>query len=266
MPELKFKIQLQVSNATEPSADMPEKWADGLKTNAERINLRREEVISTEDNFNTKLVQPAHAGWSPMLDPSFVSESEHNAEEIRYAHKKNLANSFGQYEDKLNYLFEEVGGVPAKRFKDAVDSAKHHWAEAVVNGVLRFTGDKVRGRGPAVLAVYWMTNHKKAETWLREGDQILHGTPYNIAFDWQRTTFKAAVQQKLIQAGMQILHAEFEESIITRQNTIIKDILNGLIDPAKCSPFAYPYNPNASFCAYVADGPVFYLDVQIWMP
>ncbi|MDI6787902.1 MAG: hypothetical protein QME51_05985, partial [Planctomycetota bacterium] len=239
---------------------------DSLKVHATKINERRLFVIGSSEDYLQKLAEPSHKEWTPMLESGFVSKSERDATGISNAHKKNLDKSYNDYTEKLDTVFETVDGVEAKRFKEAIDNSKHIWARAVTEGVLRFTGDKIRGRGPAVIAPYWMTDYAKAEAMLREGDVAIEGAPYNIAYNGQRTAFRAAIQQKLIQAGMQILHSDFNTAMIDAQNSVIRDILNNNSDPVKRVAFVYPYDPASSFCGYVSNGPVFYLKVRILIP
>ncbi|MDI6733305.1 MAG: hypothetical protein QME51_05500 [Planctomycetota bacterium] len=261
-----FWLHLAVLSVNEPSGDMPDKWADGLKVNATRMNERRKEVIGSPAEFLDKLAGPSHTGWAPMLNPGFVSKSERDADAIKNAHKSNLENSYDDYSDKLDLAFETVDGVEAKRFKEATDNTKHIWSNAVTSGVLRFTGDKIRGRGPAATAPYWMTNYNKAESMLRDVDILIEGAPYDISKAGQRPTFRTAIQQKLIQAGMQIVQSGYLAAVITAQNTIIKDILNSLYDPTKCAVFAVADDPATSFCGYVKTGDNFILNVRVRQP
>jgi len=260
---LKTETKLYVPESAEPAGDMPEKWSEGLQNNAERINDRRQEKIGDDASFIQKVATPSSLAWKGMIDSGFVSKKERNATQITFAQSKNLATSFEDWNDKLNQAFATADGVVAKRFKDAVANAKDIWARAVASGTLRLTGDKIRGRSIAPIACFWLIGDPLATAMLREGDELIAGAPYNITMDGMRNALKAALNQRLIQAGQAILHSDFDADMILAQNTITAAMLTAMADPAKADEFVPVIAPTVNFCSYVKEGALLYLHIRV---
>jgi hypothetical protein len=265
--EIKLQCKLYAPDVQEAAGDMPPKWSGGLVNNAPTINDRRKASVPDDGTFNTKVAIPSNAGFSPMIDASFVSKSEHNAAMIKQLHYDNLKKAFGKWNDALDYAFETVDGVVAKRFKDAVASKQDNWAIAVAQKTLRITGDKVRGRGISPIAAYLLVGDPRAMSMLRPSDEWLNGTAYDIARTGERPALKAAVQMGLVQTGLAIISSDFDSAIITAQNAVLVTLLNGLKDTTKCDAFATPYNPTKSYIAWVKDVDTgkFYLHLQVYL-
>jgi len=263
---IELQCKLYAPDVQEAAADMPPKWSGGLVNNAPTINDRRKQSVPDDGTFNTKVAIPSNAGFSPMIDASFVSKSERNATMIKQVHYDNLKKAFGKWNDALDYAFETVNSVEAKRFKDAVLAKQDNWAVAVALKTLRITGDKVRGRGVAPIAAYLLVGDPRAMSMLRPSDEWLDGAEYNIARDGERPALKSAVQLGLIQTGLAIISSDFDGAIITAQNAILVTLLNGLRDAAKADAFATPYDPAKSYIAWVKDVNTgkFYLHLQVY--
>ncbi|GAI24803.1 unnamed protein product, partial [marine sediment metagenome] len=215
--EVKLDIKITVPTSVEVAGDMPDKWADGLTNNAERMNDRRIAKIPDEGTFQSKVAVPSTNKFSPMIDSAFESNSGRNQANIIRAQYKNLANSFDDWDAKLALAFATVDGVVAKRFVDQVNNSKDRWATAVAAKTLRATGDKIRG---TILgqACYWLTGDYRANQ-MTNHLELVAGAPYDYTYYAMKGPFKAGFMGKIVQALIMILNADFLAAEITAQNT-----------------------------------------------
>ena len=260
---LKMDLELVVPASVEPAGDMPEKWASGLTTNAERMNNSRTEKIGSDGDYITNLSTPSSQGFGPMVNAGFVSRSGRNARLIRLYHGKNAAMGFNKYNQSLDKVFATVDGIVDKEFKERVNNAKSLWAEKAAVKTLRLTGDKIRGRGVAPLAGYLLTGYQLAEGWSRPGDKIDHS--YNITKAGLEPALKAALTQRLVAAGLGIDASNYHSDVMTEQNQLTADILNSFRDPAKCDVFQAAIQADKNFCSFVykTDDGLFYLHCRV---
>jgi hypothetical protein len=261
----KTRVRLHIPEVFPAKDDMADKWARGQTTNAALINQRRKDKIPDAAIFNQRVAIPASIRYAAYVPDGFISRGERNATSIRNAHYKNLMTGYDHWSKKLELAFKTVDGVEAKRFKEQVANSKDIWAWRITTKTLRFTGDKIRGRGAAPIACFWLTDDSIASGLIREGqDEVLGGGPYNIAIAGGRTALRVALNQRLIQAGVLIVNSDFNPDVILRQNTITAELLSGLRDPAKADAFTATPAPDKSYCAFVKekDGP-FYLEIQV---
>ena len=228
--EIKLDFKITVPTSVEAAGDMPTKWASGLTNNATVINDRRIAKIGDEGTFQSKVAGPSSSKFSPMIDSAFVSDSGRNAANIVRAQYKNLAGAFNHWNDKLNLSFATVDGVEAKRFKDQVNNSKDNWATAVAQKTLRATGDKIRG---TVLgqAVYWMTGDYRANQ-MTNHLEVVAGGPYDFIIAGHKSTWKAGIMGKTVQALIMILNADFLAAEIVAQNALISGFCNVIRDTA----------------------------------
>ncbi|MBI4712238.1 MAG: hypothetical protein HY762_02885 [Planctomycetes bacterium] len=262
---IKTKVRLHIPEIFPIRDDMADKWANGLVNNATLMYQRLRDKIPDAGLFDQKLATPANLRYGPYVPDAYVSRSERDAAGIRNAHYKNLMTGYDHWDEKLALAFETVDGVEAKRFKDQVNNSKDSWSSRMAGKTLRFTGDKIRGRGVSVIAAFWLTDDPLAGSMVREGqDEILVGGPYNTALTGMRTAFRAALVQKITQAGVLIVNSDFNADMILAQNTAMATLLTGLADPAKADTFQATPAPDKSYCSFVkvADGP-FYLEIQV---
>lgn len=222
--EIKLDVKITVPTSVEVAGDMPNKWADGLTNNAERINDRRIAKIPDEGVFQSKVAVPSTNKFSPMIDSAFVSNSGRNQANIIRAQYKNLANSFDDWDAKLALAFATVDGVVAKRFVDQVNNSKDRWATVMAVKTLRATGDKIRG---TILgqALYWMTGDYRAHQ-MTNHLEIVAGAPYDMTHAGLKSAFKAGFMGKAVQALILILNADFNAAEIVAQNVHMSAICN----------------------------------------
>ena len=259
----KFELEIYVSENVEVAGHMPDLWAQRLADSAGLIKDKLDEIFGDEETFIKTLVKPSEDGFRPLIDSSFVSKSERSSQNIRSARRENMVQSFPKWKASLNKAFETVDGVVGKFFRDKVLAAKDRWALKMGSGMLRLTGDKVRGLGPAPVAAYYLVGDNRAKDWTGPAGTS-NGEPYNIARDRERTSFKAALLNRLIQGGLMVIKSEFDSAEITEQNTINASLLNGLRDPLKCDAFVAAPAVDKCFCAWKKDDEGnFILHVQV---
>lgn len=235
---------------------IPAKWADMLKANAERINKGRQTKIPDELAFQNRVSGPAHLGYSPSLSSSFVSRSGLDAANIRANHANKLKRSFRSYRDGLDRVFADG----AKLFKELVDTRSAKYGRGMAE-TLGLTGTSLEGLGPSALAVYWLTDDKRVAGFLRSSDVILQGGPFLITTVFKRSAFKAALTERLTQAGIIIARRGLAPAVLSEQNNQINSIVQSLIEPAfGLDPFATGGLSHVDF--QEEDGKL-YLDVQV---
>ena len=225
-------VQLVVLRPLVAPQRMVDQWADGLKTNAERVNQKRKAVIGNDTNFQSKLASPSNQEFAPFVNPGFVSRAGLSNSEIIDKHKDNLKQAFDKYNDKLDFVFETVEGVFAKRYKDRVDLTTGSFSKGVAKRTLPFTGIKVEGRGPAAIAGLWLVDDPMAERLIRGGDNVLEGGPFLITYDDTKAALKAALTQRITQAGNAIIRSDYAAPVFTAQNDLTNKVVQGLVDPA----------------------------------
>ncbi|MEK7309452.1 MAG: hypothetical protein AAB038_01380 [Planctomycetota bacterium] len=259
----KFELEIYVAENVEVAGHMPDLWAQRLGDSGELIKDKLDEKFPDEGTFIEGLVKPSEDGYRPLIDSSFVSRHERSSENIRSTRRENMVKSFSKWKENLNKVFATIDGVVAKLFKDRVQASKDEWALKMGAGTLRLTGDKIRGRGPAPVAAYYLVGDNRAKDWVGPSGTS-DGEPYNIARDRERTAFKAAILNRLVQGGLMVIKSEFDSAEITEQNTVNASLLNGLRDPAKCDAFVTAPAADKCFCAWKKDDEGnFILHVQV---
>ncbi|MBI4834244.1 MAG: hypothetical protein HY811_05445 [Planctomycetes bacterium] len=226
------KVDLWIPANVPPSPDMEQKWSDVLQTVASLINDRRNSKIPDEAAFQNKVVETSNQAWANVFNSAYRSKSGKTYDMMKNAHDQNLQQSYNQWNDKLNRMFETVDGVVAKRFKDVVSFAKKFWSEAIGKGVLRLTGDKRRDSGAATIATHWLIGEPMAAGMLRPQDTGVVGGPYRVCRIELVQALKAALMERLVQAGVVIFNANYSMPVITAENTVINTLIQGFIDPA----------------------------------
>lgn len=246
-----------------PPADFSvDQWADGLKTNAMRINQKRELAVPDEGAFQSKMAERSARAYQPSLAPGFVSRSGLKASDIINKQIDKIKKAFEHWRNKLAKPFATVDGIEAKGFKEQVDDNRDYWAEKTGEGTLRFTGD-VRELGAAVLATLWLTGDNKAT--VRAGDLIINGAPINVARPPLQKNLRAALTHQLTQAGMTIIRGSFGLTVIDEQNTVINDIIKGF-QQAIYADFQKDILPDKSYCVYRMLAGQLYLEIQVVTP
>lgn len=227
-----MKVISQVEfHVIEPSMaeDMVKKWLDSLDVNAELLNKRRKAKIKGYNDYEELIVDASQEAFKSFISADFVSKAGLNKDEIIAKRYTNMLDGYKKYQNKLDYLFETVDGIPAKRFKELIRRMAVHYGKNVAQKLLAFTGDKIRGLGCAVHTVEWLSGRKS----FREGVsiEIVTGAPIAIYKEGLRSAFRSVLEQRLIQAGATIVRNKLVKSAIKRQNDLTNKLVNTLVEP-----------------------------------
>ena len=215
----------------ETPPEVIERWKTGLKAQAERIAANRNKRIGDASAFIARLAGPAIKGWKGVLNPAYVSRKGMKTSEINASFGANLSDAFKKYKGHLDYLFETVDGVPAKRFKDLVDRAAEDYGIGIATRLLPFTGCRASFLGLSAIASLWLTAHPTTEGYLRGGDSVLEGGPYIVCPATKQSGLKAMLNQRLIQAGATIVKSGQDAATIAAQNQLTAEQVQGFVDP-----------------------------------
>jgi len=248
----KIMFKLLIPEIVEAAQDQPNKWQNSLTTNAVIINDRRKEKVPDSGTYADKVAGPSSQGFAPMIDASFITRKGKVADEVIETQAKNMGESFDKYDANLNYAFETVDGVPAKRFKDSVAVKKTNWALGVADRTLRMTGDRIRGLGAAPICAYILTADPRVLGMLREGDRITEGAIYDVSLDSQQGSYRTALEQMLIRAGLAIVRADFSSTRLTAMNALVAQAANAFLDEAKADVFQTA-NELTSFLKFIVE-------------
>lgn len=255
---LDLKITLPVS--LEPAGDMPDKWAEMLTANAQRMFDRMMEVLPNDGEFQNRVAEPSNQRWKGMVAPGFISRSGRTQKNIQRAHYKGLAEAYNKFVEKYQRIFATTDGIFAKWFKDQVNNAKDRWANGVAKSILRVTGDRIRGLVmPQV--VYWMTGDELANKFT-EHVELISGGPYDFTKSGLRQQFRTAVMNLLITTAMTMIKADMEAAEVTAQNTRLVDLANAFAN-ATVKPFVVGGGATDSLLEYEYSDPEIKLHARI---
>lgn len=255
------KVDLWIPASVSPDPSMGAKWENVLKTLATLINDRRKAKIPDEAAFQNKVAELANQAWAEVINPAYLSKRGRTYADIKNTHDINMQGAFSHWSGKLDEAFATVDGIEAKRFKDQVAASKRFWTEVVGAKMLRLTGDKIRGRGAATIATYWLIGDDKAAGMLRPQDTGVVGGPLRVCKTELIQSFQAALMQRLIQAGVLIFSSKYDAAVITKENDTINSLITGMIAPELgLEPFS---TGGASHLEYVKQGALLKLSIQV---
>jgi len=240
---------------------LSELWGKSMSEKAELINQRRLTRIPDEETFLNRMADSAEEGYRSYPNPAFLSRQGLIASDIITNHASNVKQSFEKYNDAWQYMFETVDGVPAKRFKDKVARSKSAFGKGVAARTLPLTGFKDEGRGPVAIAGLWLTGDHKVLRDLRSGDRVEEGGPIRICLPDNCSGFRAALTQRLIQAGATILKAHLTDSVISAHNDRTNRLVQSMIDPGLgLTPFA---TVGLSHVNFTKENSQLFLEIQV---
>ncbi|MBI4712030.1 MAG: hypothetical protein HY762_01785 [Planctomycetes bacterium] len=219
-------------------AEVTQRWTDGASRNAEIANNRRKAKIKNRGDYEAIITEISSRKYEPYINPDFVSKKGFNKDEIMAKHYKNNANGYTKYTNNLDYMYETVDGVPAKRYKEKIErTAAHYGNKNVARKVLGFSGMRSTGLGCSVQVIRWLDG----ESTIAKGTtvQIEQGGPMIIAQMSLRSSFRSVLEQRLNQAGAAVMRADFTAGEMKRQNDITNDLMNAMSNPGlNLVPFA----------------------------
>jgi len=250
-------VKLSVSLPEGAPERITEKWAETLKNSADQIITGVRERFPDDVSFNSGLAEPAHKKFRDFVNPGYVSRAGSNQQGIRNSHLANIMRSFRKYRDSIESAFADG----AAWFKSQVDLGKEHFAKGVAKRTLLFTGTKREERGPAPIAALWLTADPITLGLLRKSDTVIEGGPYLISPETKKPGLKAMINQRLIQAGVEILKSGMDAAVIATQNQLTCEQIQGFTDPAlDLIPFVAAGDSHVDYI--VEDGNL-YLDIQV---
>jgi len=250
-------VKLSVSLPEGAPERVTEAWAARLKDNSQRMLEGFRERFPDDVRFQSELVEPAHKKFREFVNPSFVSRAGVTGQGILNGHLQKLGTAFKKFRDGIEAIFADDG----QPFKARVDAAKEYFSEGIAAGALLFTGTKREERGPAPIATLWLTNDPITLRLLRAGDTVIEGGPYLISPETKKPGLKALLNQRLIQAGVEILKSGMDSAVISTQNQLTAEQVQGFVNPAlDLVPFVAAGDSHVDYI--VEDGNL-YLDVKV---
>ncbi|MBI4835583.1 MAG: hypothetical protein HY811_12290 [Planctomycetes bacterium] len=212
--------------------EVGEKWAANMKANALRIYQSILAKIPDKGKFQERIAGPASTGYAGYVNPGFVSRRGNEVSDILDGQVANLRDSYEKFVRNLEHAFETVDGDQAKRFKEKVEKAKENFMEGMARRTLIFGGTRVKGRGAAAIAPHWLVNDQRVMDWLRADDKVLEGGPFRVCKIQDRSAFKAALTERVIQAGVRIIKSGFSPMVIAKENNQTNNLVQKFIDPS----------------------------------
>ncbi|MBI4833750.1 MAG: hypothetical protein HY811_02865 [Planctomycetes bacterium] len=262
MSTTKVWIKLAVNPLTQAVPGIGKLWSDGLSVNAEKLIERLRAVIPDEVAYLSRIAEPAEAEYQKVLDPAFISRKGKNKNRINSTQAYKIKQAWARYLQNMNLMFETIDGVPAKRFKDKVNSAKDIYADRLSATTLALTGIKSMESGPARIAVYWLTGDSKSKGIMRPADLYLAPSePFNVTTAEKRSSLRSLIFARLIQGGISIIHSGMGMPVITEVNTLLNSLVQGMIDPALGLESFTP--GGASHLDFVKDNGQLFLEVKV---
>lgn len=250
-------VKLSVSLPEGAPERVTERWAETLKENANHILEGFRERFPDDVRFQSGLVEPAHKKFRGFVNPSFVSRAGVTGQGIINHHLNKMMGAFKKFRDGIEAIFANDGQL----FKARVDAAKQYFSEGIAQGALLFTGSKREERGPAPIATLWLTNDPITLGLMRAGDTILEGGPYLVCPETKKPGLKAMLNQRLIQAGVEILKSAMDATVIATQNQLTCEQIQGFTDPSlDLIPFVAAGDSHVDYI--VEDGNL-YLDIKV---
>ncbi len=252
------KLSIQIPSGAPQR--IAEKWAQGLIARAQQVNEARLARIPDGERYTQRLSGPSAKAFVGVLNPAFISRSGNDATDLTTNQRAKVYESYQKYQRQLDFMFETVDGVPAKRYIDLVERGKQDYADGIAK-LLMLTGTKIEGRGITALAGLWLTSDPIAEGELRSADEIITGGPYLICPLTKKPGLKVMLAQRLLQAGLNIIKSDFDASVLAKQNQLTAEQIQGFTDPGlDLIPFVAGGDSHVDF---IVDKGILCLDIQV---
>jgi hypothetical protein len=213
--------------------------------------------LADEVRFQSGLAEPAHKKFREFVKLTFVSRAGVSGQGIINSHLQKLGQAYQKYRDGIEAAFANG----AEFFKAKVDAAKNYFSEGAARNLLLLTGLRRGERGPAPIAALWLTGDPTTLRLMRSGDTIIEGGPYLVSSESKKPGFKAMLNQRLIQAGVEIIKSGFDSAVILAQNQLTTEQVQGFVDPAlDLIPFVAAGDSKVDYI--VVDGNL-YLEIKV---
>lgn len=225
-------VRLAIPNLTEMPEEIVNLWSATQKARAEYTAEKCLEVIKDSDAFQLRLAEPSNKAFAEFVNPDFCSRSGLKADEVIARQASNLKTSYQKYDSGVKHAYSEVEGVPAKRFKERVDLRRAAYSAGAARKLLSFTGRRASGIGAVPIAVAWLVGDQKIVGYLRASDSLSEGAPFCIVELTHRPGFKANLNQRLIQAGANIVDGGNKPEVVKHQNDLTNSLVQGAVNQA----------------------------------
>lgn len=207
------------------------KWEDGMINNTSLINLKRKKKIPDQARYEERIAEASVNVYKNFIDPDFISEAGLTKKEIVAKHAKKISAGAKKYDEGLDRMFAEDG----KLFKERVKGGTERY---VTNArkVMRLTGDKIRGLGVSAIIPFWLVADRRVVQLAKHIAKI-DSKPVCVVLAGLRGPFKAGLEPLLVQAGMTIDRADYDQDTIDRMNFLVNKFISGLQDSDKYAKF-----------------------------
>jgi hypothetical protein len=214
-------------------------WSTGL-TNAAatKIKPRWDAIVGDSTKWHNNVAVPSNAEWRGMVNPAFTSKAGRTATQIRGAQLRKLDRAF----TKAKAAHDDMFADSAAKFDLAVAAKAQNWTQNVAP-TLGLTGDRLFGaRGPTTVHIRLASGDF---TFTRDGGPSPTGVIDPTALDTPqipylhsttRSSFRAAMEGKLIQYGTFLLIGELGSSDLDAINGVLDRILKGYVQDSTSVP------------------------------
>jgi hypothetical protein len=237
--------------------DMQKRWQDDTKSAAIYAYQRLLKKISFDGKFIDTMAIPSSRAFQAMIDPSFISRKGRTAKEIINAQAQNMVGKYKQWVKNVQKAYANE----AKAYKDKIDSSVEDWVREASKSVYRLTGSK-KARSVVPVALHYLAGEAKAVGWITAAWTV-DGQPYCIVSPRERSSLKAALEQRLVQGGMAVIHSEYSQAFMDEENALNALVLNRYRDPSRCAEFSPTKTADKCFCGWEMDGNLFLLHVIV---
>jgi len=205
-------------------------WADRYYHQAKHISAQRKKAIHTDKDFKEKIAQPTIDVIKQFISRDFINRSGQGYDDIiNKLENKMLDNKTAhKYRDELDRAYKKIDGVPAKKIRDSLVIGSVNYALKMTFGAWRFIGPiNGKGKGAVVLAGEWLSGKTSTIQSLRNNDKIVFGSPILITESERQGQLRRLLRNQLIRSGQNISYEYYSPQIITKENDIINQLVQG---------------------------------------
>ena len=204
-----------------------DRWLEGITKSIEEGTTKRRlmEVIEDPDAWETNVAGPSSKGFSPMIDPNFVSRSGLDADQITQKQRRKLSRAHQDAIDAIEKVYENG----AEEIKKKIEEKKERWLENVVP-TLASTGnaDDGKGSGPSVAHVrFWTADNRLAGTL---GSDDVYTGDHQPSDPFVPTGIRQQFSPALMSVLPQGIVSFIQGSEVSGFNSRLEQLLSGFLD------------------------------------
>jgi len=263
MPEVALEWELFIPKVFVVPGWVGDKWNEGLANELPRMKTRINERLPDSQTFESRVAARSASGYSPLVNPGFHSKSGLDGTEVVTNQEANLRIAFDKFKRSIDFIYETVDGVVGKRFKDILAAKKQNLLDGLAKRGAPFTGISGEMAGACAIAILALTGDTRVMDLIRSADKLKRGGPVLIT-NWRRIPYlKPSLMPRLVQAGVQIVKANYSAATMTTFNDLINHDVQSFVDPGLgFMPFA---TGAESHVDYVRQGEELWLDIKVTM-